>query len=158
MRKPRGIPHGLGFSEMTEQDKIILMTKLATYDKYHARSDGRKSEFFRHDYVYRRNLAARFFTLLGSLVVVGFYFLHRMVIDHVDFADMPTVVRDLIVSGIFIVLVQLLYSLLGFVLHSREYNAATERIAEYMENMKALSEMKKGSRYAYYESDDDEYY
>ena len=151
-----------------DRQKIILMSKLASYDKYHAKGDRRKTEFFRHDYVYRQNLTARFYTLIGSIIVVLFYFLHRMVIDHLDFLDIESLITDLIISAAFIILVQLLYSLLGFVIHSRDYNASADRIEEYTENMKALAKLdslnpkkmnksEEGS-YGYYEPNDDEYY
>jgi hypothetical protein len=150
---------------MNDHEAIRIMAKLASYDKYHAAADRRKAEFLRHDYVYRQNMASRFFVFIGSLFAVIFYFMHRVVIDGLDMLNLREVEIDLLKAGIFIVLVQLLYSLLGLVLHSMDYNDAQERINEYARNMAELerhrapgnAEYRKESRSKHYEPDDVEF-
>lgn len=116
------------------------MAKLAAYDKYRSPNDKKMAEFFRHDYVYRRNMGTRFFTLLGSLIVIMFYFMHRIIIDHLDILDITgQVTTDLIKAGIFLILVQVLYTLLGYLRYTREYNEAQRRIGDYYENMRLLT-------------------
>ena len=169
---------------MANRETIITMAKLASYDKYYAGGDRKKAEFFRHDYIYRQNLTSRFFTLFGSMIVVAFYFMHRLTIDKLDILNISEVMLDVIKVIIFIIVVQLLYSLLGFLIYSRDYNSAQKRIAEYMENMNELARLKsaapfdyndeqprvkgtdirkhgasrKERRYDYYEPDHDEYF
>jgi hypothetical protein len=118
------------------------MSKLAAYDKEYAAKDRKKAEFFRHDYVYRRNVATRFFTLLGSFIIIIFYFMHRIIIDGLDVLDLTgEMPNDLIRMGILVILMQVAYTLIGFWAHARDYNAAQERINEYTENMYKLSQM-----------------
>jgi magnesium-transporting ATPase (P-type) len=127
-----------------EEKSIILMAKLASYEKEHGEKDRKMAEFFRHDYVYRRNVATRFFTLLGSFIVALFYFMRRIIIERLDILDLTgEVVNDLIKTAIFIVLMQVAYTLIGFWAHAREYNAAQGRINEYFENIDTLSRMKE---------------
>ncbi|MDR1703244.1 MAG: hypothetical protein LBS19_00980 [Clostridiales bacterium] len=120
------------------------MTKLASYDKEHGEKDRKMAEFFRHDYVYRRNVTTRFFTLLGSLIVVLFYFMRRIIIEHLDILDLTgEVVDDLIKMSIFVVLMQVAYTLIGFWAHARDYNAAQGRINEYFEGLDELSQLSQ---------------
>ncbi|MCL2703964.1 MAG: hypothetical protein FWE91_10215 [Defluviitaleaceae bacterium] len=152
---------------MVDRESIKIMSKLASYDKYYAAGDRKKAEYFRHDYVYRQNMATRFFTLIGSFIVVGFYFMHKILIDGLDVLNIRAIEIDLIMMGIFVILMQFLYSLLGFVLHSMDYNAAQQRIDEYAENMGELARHRSPGNVEYitrerpykdYEPDDDEYY
>lgn len=124
---------------MFDRQKIIIMSKLAVYDKNYAREDRKKAEYFRHDYVYRQNLGTRFYVFIGSVIVILFYLVHKIVIDSLDIlyiTDDTALV--LIGSGIFMLLVQFFYSMMGMLFHSREYNDAQQRISEYFENLNKL--------------------
>ncbi len=133
---------------MTDKKRIILMTKLAAYDKEHAHRDRKKAEFFRHDYVYRQNVTTRFFTLIGSLIVAFFYFLHRIVINGMDILNLEETLTHALIMGIFIVLAQVFYTLIGFWRNSRDYNSAQDRINEYYKNLNLLRDMLERERSA----------
>ncbi|MCL2407150.1 MAG: hypothetical protein FWC95_04405 [Defluviitaleaceae bacterium] len=125
------------------EERIKTMAKLAVYDKYHASQDKKKAEFFQRDYVYRRNVVSRFLTLVGSLIAAVLYMTHRVVVGGLDILDIGAMTVDLVGIVIFIIIMQLLYTLLGSLLYSDEYNKAGERIQEYIKNMKKLGEIDR---------------
>jgi len=136
---------------MIDHESIRLMAKLASYDKYHAAPDRKKAVYLRHDYVYRQNMASRFFVLIGSLFVAVFYFMHRIMFGGLDILNINEMLDGVITMGIFIILVQLLYSLLGFVLHSMDYNDSQARIDEYVDNMAELANHRSPGNVEYTE-------
>ena len=131
---------------MPEKHTTILMAKLASYDKYHAAADKKKAEYFRHDYVYRQNMATRFFVLIGSVLASVIYFVHQVIINGLDLLDIDQVAVDLIRVGVFVLLMQMLYTLIGVVVHTKEYNEAQERINVYIDDMQALAKQRQPER------------
>ena len=126
---------------MVDKEKIIIMTNLAIYDKNHGPSDRRANTFFRHDYVYWRNFWARVYALCGSLVLVGFYIVYRLVLLGEDLFEI-----DYRAEGIrilfFIVAVMAVVSVVSSLKATREYSAIQKRIEQYLK----LSEKLEGER------------
>ena len=124
---------------MIDKQKVIIMSKLAAYDKYHAHKDRKKAEYFRHDYVYKRNIGVRFTALIGSLIVILFYFAHRIIIEKIDVFDITgEIMTDIIKAIVFIIAVQFIYSMIGFLIFSKEYNDSQDRINDYFDNLNRL--------------------
>lgn len=115
---------------MASKRKIIIMSKLAIYEKHDALKDIRKGSYYRHDFVYKRNFGLRFFALIGAVILALLYVMYRFAIDQVDIfeLDIPQEIKTIIllVGGILII-----YSLIGTIKYNIDYEAANKRLKRY---------------------------
>jgi hypothetical protein len=106
------------------------MSKLAIYEKRFADSDRKLNEYFRSDYVYKKNVRTRFFVFLGCLIILCFYITHKIVVDKaavlsLDFMD------ELRGPAVFTVCATLFYTFLSWAREAANYNAAMDRLKIY---------------------------
>ena len=116
---------------MIDREKIIIMTNLAIYDKNHGSNDSKANTFFRHDYVYWKNFWARLYALLGSLIIVGFYIIDKVVINEADLFEIDYRAEGIRIL-VFIVAVMFFVSLISSMKATREYTAIQKRIEEHL--------------------------
>jgi len=106
------------------------MSKLAVYEKNDARKDLRKMSYYRHDYVYKRNMGLRLCFAMGSFIIIIFYMLHKFAIEEADIFALDIAAEAMTVVSI-IVAMLLISSLLGTVKYNLEYEQATKRMKRY---------------------------
>ena len=127
---------------MIDRSKIILMSRLAVYDQDLGEDDRKKDVYFRHDFIYRRNMWVRFFVALGGLVLVAFDLLYKVQIKKVDllaFVLDPAFPGYLIRVGVFLVLLLVAYTILGTVIYTAQYEKAQKRLENYDKLIGALN-------------------
>jgi hypothetical protein len=112
------------------QQKIIVMTQLALYDKHKGHTDQLANDYFRHDYIYRKNLGTRFAVGFGGFIMLGFYWARNIFIDGADLfeLDFTTYLYD---SILFILALLAVYSLIGTIQGTREYYLVQKRLTRY---------------------------
>ena len=127
---------------MYNKDKVILMTKLAVYDKSRGSSDRKKHSFFRSDYVYRQNMWMRFYLAIGLVCVFVFYVLHRLA-----FAEFNVYTIDWQAEGLklayAVLVVMLAYTVIGTVIYTFDYERAGNRQKRYIELLSRLDRKPK---------------
>ena len=135
---------------MIDKEKIVLLTRLAIYDKHMSESDKKVNQYFLHDYIYSRNIRTRFFAFIGSLIVILFMVMHRVFIEEVDiFAlDYRKEITEIV---IFIVIVLVLYTVIGGLQAAVAYKTSQKRIKAYLEVLKkaGMEKQTKTSEEAY---------
>ena len=115
---------------MSKAKKIIVMTQLALYDKHFGRGDRAVNEYFRHDYIYRKNMGNRFAVGIGSLIIVAIYWLRNIFIEGVDVFELY--IRQHIIDAVtFILAVMAFYTVVGIIQGTREYFVMEKRLANY---------------------------
>ena len=122
---------------MSNEKKIITMTKLALYDKHEGPADRANSEYFRHDYIYKKNLGTRISVGIGGLLLLLIYWLQVIWIDGADILEMD-VRQHLTDSVLFLVALLALYSLIGTIQGTREYYLLHKRLNRYNKLIKQL--------------------
>ena len=122
---------------MTNEKKIIVMTKLALYDKHEGPADRAGSEYFRHDYIYKRNLGTRLSVGIGGILLLLIYWLQIILIDGADILEMD-VRQHLTDSVLFLVALLALYSLIGTIQGTRQYYLLHKRLERYHRLTKQL--------------------
>jgi len=133
---------------MVERQKIIAMTKLALYDKHEGAADRAANEYFRHDYIYRKNLGTRIAVGIGGILILAIYWAGVLFVDGVDVfkLDIQAHARDAI---LFVLALTALYSLFGTIQGTREYYLIQKRLKHYqgllrlLENKEEKKEEKK---------------
>ena len=117
------------------QQKIIVMTQLALYDKHESVADQNANDYFRHDYIYRKNLATRIAVGIGGFVILILYWARNIFIHNEVFAlseifetDFSTYLSD---SIFFMLAIIALYSFIGTIQGTREYYLVQKRLTRY---------------------------
>jgi len=137
---------------MYDRERIIIMSKLAVYDRDH-RDDYKKEQYFRHDYNYKQNTWTRIYVFIGALILVVFYFLHKTAMSGTEFFALD-LVSELIGAGIFMVVVQVIYTGIGTIINITEYEKAQNRLVKrrkleralYRRNASGSSESRRRER------------
>lgn len=110
--------------------KIIVMTRLALYDKHQGRMDRQLAELFRHDYIYAKNLWNRLAVGSGAVALVAIYWLRNILLDGVDVFElyMRQHIAD---AALFVLAVMAAYTVIGIIQGTREYYHMEERLRQY---------------------------
>ena len=112
---------------MTNEEKIIIMTELAVYDKRYGEADKEATSFFRHDYVYWKNFWNRFYALIGCFIIIGFYAFNRIFVNGEDIFEIDFRLEGFRVLT-FIVIVMFITSTISSLKSSREYSVIQKRL------------------------------
>ena len=128
---------------MVNQQKIIVMTKLALYDKHTGSADRAANEYFRHDYIYKKNLGTRLAVGLGAVLILAIYWVGVLFVgEEVDVFEL-NIQAHLTEAILFVLAVLAVYSLIGTIQGTREYYLVQKRLNEYQTNMRTLERMNE---------------
>jgi len=127
---------------MINQQKIIVMTKLALYDKHEGTADRAASEYFRHDYIYKKNLGTRLAVGVAGFIILGLYWGREILLEGVDILQMD-IRQYLTDSVLFLVALLALYSLFGTIKGTREYYLIQKRLDNYNGLIRQLERHEK---------------
>jgi len=130
---------------MVNQQKIITMTKLALYDKHEGAADRAANDYFRHDYIYRKNLGTRLSVGFGGMIILAIYWLRIIFIEGVDVFELY-IQHHLFQSIAFILAIMALYSLIGTIQGTREYYLIQKRLERYQGMMRFLERVDERGR------------
>lgn len=125
---------------MVNQDKIILMTKIALYEKRYKRRDQRVMDYFIEDYVYMRN----FITRLGiSLITVFFIGLgaFKIIVEEIIFPTSMEHFIDVYIKPYIIpwLVVIIIYTCISTLIYTARYKVVSKRFREYKKLVKELN-------------------
>ena len=124
------------------QQKIITMTQLALYDKHKGSADQNANDYFRHDYIYRKNLGTRLAVGVGGLILLALYLTRAILIQGADVfeLDFAGYLRD---SIFFMLALLAFYSLIGTIQGTREYYLVQKRLTRYMALVRQLERINE---------------
>jgi hypothetical protein len=130
---------------LTVQQKIITMTQLALYDKHEGVADQKANDYFRHDYIYRKNLGTRLAVGFGGFLMLGLYWARDILIGGADLfeIDFTTYMND---SIFFILAILAVYSLIGTIQGTREYYLVQKRITRYHALVRQLERINERAK------------
>jgi len=127
------------------QQKIVVMTKLALYDKHRAANDRVASDYFRHDYIYKKNLGTRLAVGLGGVLILALYWLRVVLMDGIDIFTLD-LQHHLQESILFVLAILAVYSFIGTIQGTREYYLMQKGIKEYQANLRHLERLEEHMR------------
>ncbi|MCL2187329.1 MAG: hypothetical protein FWC16_00820 [Defluviitaleaceae bacterium] len=137
------------------QQKIIVMTQLALYDKHEGAADQIANDYFRHDYIYRKNLATRFAVGFGGFILLLLYWARNLLMEDELFAiadlfdiDFSVYITD---SIFFILAILAVYSLIGTIQGTREYYLVQKRLTRYHALVRQLERINERAKKAAHE-------
>lgn len=121
------------------------MTKLALYDKHEGASDRAANDYFRHDYIYRKNLGTRLSVGFGGMIILAIYWLRIIFIEGVDVFELY-IQHHVFQSVMFILALMAVYSLIGTIQGTREYYLVQKRLERYQGMMRFLERIDERGR------------
>jgi hypothetical protein len=130
---------------MYSERKILIMTKLALYDKHHGEQDKRSNEFFRHDYIYKKNMWTRVCAFLGSMSIIAIYWANKLLVEKVDLLEIAFE-EEFRNAGVFVLIVLGAYTVIGTISAAKQYAKVQERLKTYTKMMTALDRIRPEPR------------
>ena len=124
--------------QTAQKEKIATMAKMAVYDKKGFERDAEANQYFRHDYIYKRNMQMRFYVGVGCLILAFFYVMYLMAVDGQDILAL-NFQAELIRIITFGLVVMIGYSFLGTIIFTREFLVAQKRVESYFALMRKLN-------------------
>lgn len=126
---------------MVDQDKIILMSKIARYEKRFIRQDERITDYFIEDYVYINNCITRlgiscitlFFIAIGALRIIC-----QDIIIPSSVEEFIDVYIKAYIGPWFITIVS--YTIISSLVYGARYRKANQRMNTYKKLIKELKE------------------
>lgn len=124
---------------MVDQNKIILMSKMARYEKRYMRQDKRMTDYFIEDYVYINN----FITRTGITLITIFFIMlgaFKILINEIIF---PTSIEDFIniyvraYIGPWLITI-IVYTVISSIAFGARHKKASKRMNEYKKLVKEL--------------------
>lgn len=125
---------------MLNEDKVILMTKLASYEKNEGKSNMAVSRYFRGDYISLNLLKA---VVIGTVVFfIGFalyilYFIEDL-LENIYEMDFLLFAKNTITIYVAFVVI---YCCLSYIVSTYRYARAKKAVRRYQHNLKKLSAM-----------------
>lgn len=125
---------------MINEERLILMTKMASYEKGAGKKNVAIGNYFRSDYIGFQVLKSVISATIAFIIVIciyGFYHFEALLqeIYKVDLLSTGKKIMTLyfIVVGI--------YGVLSYIIYSYRYNKARKSLRHYYANLKRLSQM-----------------
>lgn len=124
---------------MVDQNKIILMSKMARYEKRYMRQDKRMTDYFVEDYIYINN----FITRAGISLITIFFIMLGAVNTFLDEIIFPTSIESFI--EIYIkdyigpwLIMMIIYTVISSIVFGVRHKKASKRMNEYKKLVKEL--------------------
>lgn len=124
---------------MLNEERIVLMTKMAVYEEREGRKNVAIGSYFRGDYISLQVLKA----VISATIVFGILFVISIFYDFesfmLDIYKMDLLAygrRILVIYGIFVII----YGIISYIVYSYRYNKVKRSLKQYYINLKRLSE------------------
>ena len=118
------------------------MTKLAIYDQQYGPRDKKDNEYYRHDYIYRKNMWTRLCAAIGAVIILVVYWAYQIFALNVNFLDIDYQKAG-INAAVFILAVMAAYTLAGTVRETARYAKGQRRLKNYMRMLYMLDRVRE---------------
>ena len=127
---------------MLNEERIILMTRLASYEKREGKESMTIGKFFRGDYISFHLLKSVIMATIAYAIGLGLYLLYNIedLLEEIYSLDFAYMARNFI--SIYVIFV-VAYCLVTYVIFTYRYIRARKSIRRYQHNLKKLKAMYK---------------
>ena len=124
---------------MVNENKVILMTKLASYEAHEGKKYLAIGRYFRGDYISLQLLKSLICGTLAFLVAVGMSVLYDMEAFMKNFYQTSDMIQLIKEMGIKYLILMGIYMLISYVVAAYQYNRSRQSLKTYYGNLKKLS-------------------
>ena len=128
---------------MVNENKVILMTKLASYEAHERKKYLAIGRYFRGDYISLQLLKSLISGTLAFLVAVGMSVLYDMEAFMKNFYQTSDMIQLIKEMGIKYLILMGIYMLISYVVAAYQYNRSRQSLKTYYGNLKKLSKYYK---------------
>lgn len=125
---------------MINEEKVILMAKLASYESGKGKKDITTLNYFKGDYIGFQVLKSVIAATISFLAIFGVYVLYHFETLMQDIYEM-----DIMKFGKSIIILYLCvvgaYGVISYVIYASKYNKARKNLKNYYSNLKKLASM-----------------
>ncbi len=128
---------------MLNNEKIILMTKLALYEQKNQKKEIKTSRYFKSDYMSMKMLSSFICVTVGYLLCLAFWFMYSSsnIISHMTTTGSFTILVIVIVLAYIIVTV--LYMIFSYAFYSHKFREMRKNLKEYNGDLKTLHRIQE---------------
>ncbi|MDF2877117.1 MAG: hypothetical protein K0S30_213 [Clostridia bacterium] len=146
-----------GCGLLVDQDKIILMTKLAVYEKRYIKEDERRNSYYLEDYVYINNFRTRFSVTL-AVIVVAMVNIIGTINQNLIFPTSLMHFIEVYINPYLLpwILVVIGYTMLSAIIYGKRYALSQKRLKGYnklLKQLDAYEQQKANEERAEYETE-----
>ena len=127
---------------MISKKRIIMMTKLAVYDQRYGSRDKKNNEYYRHDYIYRKNMWTRLCAFIGAAILLGVYWIYQLFVLNVSFLEIDYQNAGM-EAAVFVLAVMAIYTVIGTIRETAQYAKSQRRLRNYMRMLYALDRIRE---------------
>ena len=128
---------------MVNENKVILKTKLASYEAHEGKKYLAIGRYFRGDYISLQLLKSLISGTLAFLVAVGMSVLYDMEAFMKNFYQTSDMIQLIKEMGIKYLILMGIYMLISYVVAAYQYNRSRQSLKTYYGNLKKLSKYYK---------------
>ncbi len=125
---------------MLNEERVKLMTKLASYESAEGKEDFKTSSYYRKDYTSMHTLITVIWTTIGYILIIGFVgvlmmdkIMNHLTIKMAFILGITAVATYIVLIIVFVIIANSFY-------HER-YNNAKQRVKKYYRNLAHLNKM-----------------
>lgn len=115
---------------MIDENKIHYMTKIAMHKKKYNDKDIKLDNYYRSDYIYKKNIFNRFWVIIGLFFVAILAVLDIVFVKQTDIFSIDYKKFGIEVAAIALI-VLVIYSFIGMIKYGIEYDLAEKRLKQY---------------------------
>lgn len=125
---------------MIKEERVILMTKLASYEETEGKRAAKINGYFRSDYLSAHLLKGWIGVTISYILVVGFYILYDFDIfmENLYKMDYAAFAGDILVKY---AVAAVIYLFITYVVYAYRYRRARKSLKRYQQNLKKLGSM-----------------
>ena len=125
---------------MINEDKVILMTKLAAFEQHEKKKNTAIGNYFRSDYMGLQMMKSVIYGTIAYLLIFGLYVLYDLEVFMQDIYKMDVLAfgKQVLIRYVIFVCA---YVLVTYLVHSFRYKHARKNLRVYYNNLKKLRAM-----------------
>ena len=125
---------------MLNEERVILMTRMAVYENGEGRKNGAIGSYFRGDYIGLQVLKSVISATISFVLVCAVLVLYNFdgIMDSLYGIDLFVAVKKVIIAYVVVVAV---YALVSYLIYSFMYKKARKKQKAYASSLRRLSEM-----------------
>lgn len=123
---------------MLNEQRVVLMTKLASYEANEGKKNMKIGSYFKSDYVAIEILKSLVYGTLAFVLGFGLYILYDFEVFMQDIykMDLFTFIQNILVYYVITIVV---YAVVSYFIYSYRYKRARKSLKRYYHNLKKLS-------------------
>lgn len=113
-----------------DKDRIRLLTRIAIHEKRYNKQDIKMNQYYRNDYIYKKNFINRIGIFIGLFLIFLLVVLDMVYIKQVDITtlDYKSLGLKFVIIGFIICAV---YTIIGIFKYGKEYDESQKRYKQY---------------------------